>query len=188
MDRIGDDHDAAGVHAPAARASGGAEGTPLYEVTLWPHRSLSRKGFRIVMAGAGAMLAFPVIPLVGTPAIWGLLPFVAGAWALLWLFIKRNYRDGRLREHLAIWPERIAVERREPGGKVLRWEANPYWVELKLHPDQRPENYLTLRGSGRTIQLGAFLSPEERQALHGELEDALMRARRAPRQGEGAGG
>ncbi len=150
---------------------------PLYHVRLWPNRSLPRKGFALVMGFTAVMLCLPMIPLIGTPVGWGLLPFVLAAFGLLWWFIRRSYRDGRLVEELAIWPDLIAVERREPRGRVLRWQANPFWVELKLHPDARPENYLTLRGNGRTIELGAFLSPEERVALADEIETAIRRAR-----------
>ncbi|MGG7565409.1 DUF2244 domain-containing protein [Rhodovulum sp. DZ06] len=170
------DKTAAGDISPAA----GRSEAPIYQVVVWPHRSLSARGFRILMAGVAAALAFPVIPLIGTPVALGLAPFVVAAWVLLFVFIKRNYRDGRLSETLKVWPDLIHVERREPRGPVKTWEANPYWVELKLHPEQRPENYLTLRGNGRTIELGAFLSPEERLELHAELEDALHKARMAP--------
>ncbi|MEM8820806.1 MAG: DUF2244 domain-containing protein [Pseudomonadota bacterium] len=42
----------------------------------------------------------------------------------------------------------------------------------------RPENYLTLKGGGREIELGAFLSPEERLSLAERLEDAIRIALR----------
>lgn len=173
---MADDFDAAGEISPAARRSD----PPLYDIVLWPNRSMPRFGFRLVMAGAALMLCIPMIPVLGTPVFWGLAPFAAAAWGLLYLFLRRNYRDGRLSEHLRLWPDLIQVDRREPRGPMRSWHANPYWVELKLHPDARPQNYLTLRGAGRTIQLGAFLSPEERLALHEELAAALQRARVSP--------
>lgn len=170
-------HDiAAGDQSPAVSRSD----PPIHELRLWPNRSLPRRGFRIVMTIAAVALAVPMAPLIGTPVGWALLPFLIGAWGLLYLFLKRNYRDGRLIEHLRLWPDLIAVERREPGGRVLRWQANPYWVKLALHPDARPEQYLTLRGGGRTIELGAFLSPEERIDLHESLSEALSTLRATP--------
>jgi uncharacterized membrane protein len=167
---------AAGDISPAVSRSD----PPIYQVSLWPHRSMSRRGFRIVMSGSGAMLAVPMIPLIGTKVALALAPFLVGAWLLLWLLIRRNYRDGRLQETLRLWPDLIWVERREPKGLVRNWSANPYWVELEIHPNARPENYVTLRGSGRTIELGAFLSPEEREVLYTELDEALALARTDP--------
>jgi len=34
-------------------------------------------------------------------------------------------------------------------------------------------HYITLKGGGREVEIGAFLSEDERKTLHGELADAL---------------
>ena len=62
--------------------------------------------------------------------------------------------------------------RREPRGRVRRWHANPFWVRPRLREDAHVEKYLTLEGDGREIELGAFLSPWER-------ERSTARSRRA---------
>ena len=49
-------------------------------------------------------------------------------------------------------------------------------MRLRLHEDGRIEKYLTLQGNGREIELGAFLSPWERETLHAELGAALAAA------------
>lgn len=123
------------------------------------------------------MLAIPLIPLIGTPVALALLPFLLGALGLLWYFIRRNYKDGQLTEELRLWPDHISVVRHEPRGAVKDWHANPYWVTAHLHKDARLENYITLKGNGREIELGAFLSPEERAELFDELTRALSKAR-----------
>jgi uncharacterized membrane protein len=152
---------------------------PLIVLTLWPHRSLSRRGFRWVLVIAGIGLTVPLVPLWGTPVALGLAPFLLLALLGLYLAIRRSYFDGRLTEELRLWPDLLTVERREPDGRVLRWQANPFWVRPTLLRGAHVENYLILRGSGREIELGAFLSPEERLALHGDLVAALGRLRSA---------
>lgn len=174
----GSDDTAAGADAPAACASAWIDwpertDPALYRVTLWPNRSLSRRGKHMVLAIMAVGLAIPLVPALGTPVFWGLLPFELGALGLLWLGFARNDADGRLTEELTLWRDEIRVERREPGGRVLRWQAIPYWVRLRLHEDARIEQYLTLKGGGREIELGAFLSPEERVSLKDEIERAL---------------
>jgi uncharacterized membrane protein len=158
--------------SPAPDASARTD-PPVLVLTLWPNRSLSRRGFAWVLAIVGGGLALPLIPLWGTPAALGVLPFLLAALLALYLAIRRSYFDGRLTEVLRLWPDLMTVERREPGGRVLRWHAHPFWVQPRLRTGAHVENYLTLRGNGREIELGAFLSPEERLALHGDLMRAL---------------
>lgn len=149
---------------------------PALELVLWPNRSLGPRGFVVLMALVCAGFSLPLIALLGTMALWGVLPFLLGTLALLWGLIRRNDADGRLCETLSLWSDCIRVVRHNPRGPRQEWEANPFWVRLRLHPEGGPvENYITLRGGGREIELGAFLSPEERAALHAELEGALAR-------------
>ncbi len=52
--------------------------------------------------------------------------------------------------------------------------ANPHWVKPKLHPTGGPvPHYLTLTGGPRVVELGAFLTEDERKILHGELRARL---------------
>jgi len=143
-------------------------------LTLWPNRSATRTGWTWVVALLAGGLALPLFGLAGTTAAWGMLPFLVAALVGLYLAVRRSHRDGRLREELRLWPDLITVVRREPDGRERRWHANPFWVRLKLR-DAHVEKYLTLEGNGREIELGAFLSPGEREALHGEIGDALRR-------------
>lgn len=171
---------AAGGPLPAASPSGAADpftraDPPLWKVTLWPHRSLGREGFRWLMIGSAAALALPILALSGTPAALALAPWAGAALIALWGFMKLSYASGRLTEELRLWPDAIAVERREPWGKVRRWAANPYWVEIDLADTRAVSRYLTLRGAGRKIELGAFLTPEEREALAAELRARIAR-------------
>jgi uncharacterized membrane protein len=50
-------------------------------------------------------------------------------------------------------------------------------VRIRLREDAAIEKYLTLEGNGREIELGAFLSPWERETLYADLGAALSRLR-----------
>lgn len=175
---------AAGARAPAAGGSGGhwidwreRRDRPLYSVALWPNRSLSPAGQRRVIALTATGFALPLAGSVATPVFWGLLPFCGAALGILWAAFLRCNHDGRLIEELTLWRDEVRVERREPKGRIFRWTANPHFVVLRIHPDGRVRNYLTLKGGGREIELGAFLSPGERADLKAEIEGALAAAR-----------
>ncbi len=152
---------------------------PVYDVTLWPNQSLTGQGLIWFLGISAGFLILPLIGIAGTAVFWGLIPFLALAFGGMWLAIRRNRANLRITEELKIWRDEVRVERREPGGQILRWQAEPLRVRIKLHKDQRIEDYLTLSGSGREIELGAFLAPEERVELAEEIEAALTRAIRA---------
>ncbi len=134
------------------------------------------------MAGTCILFALPLIALLGTPVLWGILPFFALAIWGMWYALERNTRDGQLSEVLLLTRQTLDLTRHNPRGPDQSWRANPYWVQLRLQPDGGPvENYITLRGAeagtGRIVELGAFLSPGERATLFAELTDALQRVR-----------
>ena len=67
----------------------------------------------------------------------------------------------------------MSAPRHDPGRPDRRWQGNPYWVRLTLRRDGPVEDYLTLSDGRREIELGAFLSPEERRRLRADLAAAL---------------
>jgi uncharacterized membrane protein len=167
--------EAPGNHPPGAfcHAAGQA---PALALRLSPNRSLTAEGFAMFIAITCGLITIPLVSVLGTPVLWGVLPFFVLAVGGLWLAIDRSNADGRLTEELRLWSDRIELVRLNPRGARQEWSANPHWVRLTLHESGGPvENYLTLRGGGREVELGAFLSPGERSALCADLRGALAR-------------
>ncbi|NDR58926.1 DUF2244 domain-containing protein [Aliiruegeria sabulilitoris] len=143
---------------------------PLRELHLWPHRSLPKRGFAAFIGGTFLLLLLPLYPAIGSPVLWGLLPFLMGTLGLLYWAIQRSYRDGEVLEELRIWEDKVRLERHSRHGATQDWEANPHWVEVKLHEKGGPvTNYVTLRGANREVEIGSFLSDDERVDLYNEL-------------------
>lgn len=137
---------------------------------LWPHRSLTQRGFVWFVGLTAALIGLPLVVHLGTPVLWALLPFLLAAIRAIWFALRKNGRDRDIVEVLTLSPTRVTLTRHGPKGRRQDWEANPYWLRVTLHPTGGPvPNYLTLKGEGREVELGAFLSEEERVALHGEL-------------------
>jgi uncharacterized membrane protein len=148
---------------------------PALHLRLSPNRSLTPQGFVWVIGCAAGLALIPLLGMLGTVALWGVLPFfVLVIWAI-WAAIRRHWRDtGQVSEELSLWSDRIELIRQDPRGGRRDWSANPYWVSLHLRPEGGPvDNYLTLKGGGREVELGAFLSPQERESLHSDLQGAL---------------
>ncbi|MFN4193321.1 MAG: DUF2244 domain-containing protein [Tabrizicola sp.] len=148
---------------------------------LWPHRSLTQRGFVWFIGATAILIAVPLIGVLGSPVLWALLPFLLGAIWAIWFALRKNGRDRDIVEDLVLAPDLVTLVRHGPRGRRQDWEANPYWLRVSLHATGGPvPNYLTLKGEGREVELGPFLSEDERVALKDELEARLHRLRSGP--------
>jgi uncharacterized membrane protein len=141
---------------------------------LWPHRSLTPAGFVWFLGLTAALAALPLITALGTPVLWFVLPFFALAMAGAWLALRRNQRDTEIVEILRLTRDQVTLTRHGPHGKKAQWDANPHWVKVAVHASGGPvPHYVTLRGNGREVEIGAFLSEAERQDLGQDLRRRL---------------
>ncbi|RMC33251.1 DUF2244 domain-containing protein [Paracoccus alkanivorans] len=151
-------------------------GAVSYRLILWPYRSLPRRGFVWFIGITAALMALPLAAVLGTSVLWGLLPFaVAAIWAI-WIALQRSYRSGETREELRLDRDRLEIWRHDPGRADRIWQTNPYWVRAMLR-EGPVENYLTLTDGQREIELGAFLTAQERRELCDELARRLAELR-----------
>lgn len=143
-------------------------------VTLWPFRSLPKRGFAVIIMLCFALITVPVYPLLGTKLVWGLLPFLMLAVAALWWGLQRSYRDANIIEELTLTRDNAHLRHTDKHGRTQDWTCNIYWVRVEMHPTGGPVPfYVTLTGNGRMVEIGAFLSEEERKSLYGELSDSI---------------
>ncbi len=119
------------------------------------------------------MLTLPLLAVLGSAIAWVLMVFFLATIAAVWRAITLNQHRRSLREELTLSDARVVLDHIPADGAPLSWEANPHWVEINLRTDGPVENYLTLRGGGREVELGAFLTPEERKDLYDELNRVM---------------
>lgn len=144
------------------------------ELHLWPRKSLRPEGFVFLISITGLLFLLPLFAVLGTAVLLGLLPFILAVLAGLWWAIRRNNRDRDIVEILSLTPKCLRLIHRDGAGQDRTWEANPYWVRVNCEIRCGPaENYLTLEGGPRPVEIGAFLSDEERLSLKDDLERAL---------------
>lgn len=142
---------------------------------LWPHNTLAPRGFVVVIALSALTMAMPLMAVLGSVVLWGLLPFAGLALWGLWYALKRNWRDRQIIEEMELSRAAVTLHRINPRGPAQDWRADPHWVTVNLIARGGPvENYLTLTGGGREVELGAFLMPDERARLHEELSELLI--------------
>ena len=151
-------------------------GPVVFDAELRPHRSLSMKGFRVLMAA-----------VIGVSAIAGGAVFVAGAWPVIgfmgadilliyWAF-RASYRAARRCEKLRLTPEWLTIQRIDPKGRGNTEALRPHWLRVELEEPAGPSTPLRLWSHGRAVVVGSFLPPSERERLAGALRAALGRLR-----------
>lgn len=153
---------------PYAWTDEGPGGTEQH-LKLWTHNSLPKAGFAAMVSGTFLLILLPALPVLGTPVLWGLLPFLMGAVWALFAALRYSYRTGETSEDLHLTRDRVHLVRHNPRKPDQEWEANPHWVRPHLYPKGPVPAYLTLTGNGREVELGAFLTPDERQGLYEDL-------------------
>lgn len=151
-------------------------GAVSFRLRAWPHRSLPLRGFVWFIALTAGFLSLPLLAVLGRTVLWGLLPFALLAVGGLWYALQRSYRSGESFEELRMDRSTLHLVRHDPGRAPRSWKTNSYWVRPALRKGP-VEDYLTLSDGQREVELGAFLSPEERRALHDELQHRLARLR-----------
>ncbi len=157
--------------------SGDPSQTVFFRAVLHPNRSLSPRGFRLLMIAAG-----------GLSLALGIGFFLAGAWPivgflgldvlLLWLAFRMSYRSGRLYETVELTDSALTVERVEPKGRARRWSFQPAWLRVRMDDPPRHNSQIVISSHGQSLVVGSFLAPEERLDFAKALNGALDRARR----------
>lgn len=143
---------------------------------LWPHQSLSARGMAAFVLATFAMILIPVVSLLGSVLLWALLPFMLMAVWGIYHALRSNHRSRLITEVLSLGPEVAQLVRTDPGGETRAWDCNRHWTTITKYESDGPvPHYVTLRGKGREVEIGAFLSEEERVALYDELQRAWLR-------------
>jgi len=152
-----------------------ANGT-CFRAMLRPHRSLSSRGFLLLMLFLGAV-SLTVGGYFAAMGAWPVIGFFGLDVLAVYLAFRYNYRSGNEYETVEVTPSQTTLTRVSAGGKTDRWDFNTYWVRVLLAewPDGR--TVLRLASHGRELVFAKFLTDDERRDFAGALKDALSQAR-----------
>ncbi len=148
----------------------------LFDVILYPHRSLSATGFWIVMGFVAGISFLAGIVAVAIGA-WPVLGFFGLDLLLLAWCFRRNYWDARLYETVQLTERALTVRRVMPTGRTRSWTFQPHWLRIELQEPVEPDSQLALASHGFRLPIGSFLSAEEKQAFASALGAALQQVR-----------
>ncbi len=153
-------------------------GKPCYfDAELLPHRSLGRRGFRLLIA-AVAVANLGVGGAFFYSGAWPVFGFMGLDVALLYFLFRLNYRDAQLKELVRLTDDELTVRRIAGNGEEQKWSLEPYWLRVEIDDPPRHDSMLVLAARERRLVVGSFLAPEEKLELAQALRRALHRQRR----------
>ena len=143
-------------------------------IELWPYNSLKPKGFAFFLGATFILITLPLFNVLGTKVFWGLFPFLLLTLMGIWFALRKSLRDRQILEQLTLYKDELVLIRQDPTGEQKEWVCSPYWSKLRMYDKEGPvANYITLSGNGREVELGSFLSEDERKELFSDLNRLL---------------
>ena len=150
---------------------------PLFAATLTPQRSLSPRGKRVVIGLVAALALCP-----------GIVFYVAGAWPVvgfmgldvlaIWIALTVSMRGGKAYEVVTLWPGSLEVKKVDAKGIEDVLTFVPLNVRFVIDRDYNERVIgLWLKERERKVELGAFLSADEKLSFSKAFGTALRRAR-----------
>lgn len=147
-----------------------------FRAVLYPHRSLSPRGFLLLMSAIGSVsfVAGMVFWWIGAWPVFGFLGL--DVLLIYWAF-RANYHAARETELVELNPDQLTLTRLDAKGRKVAYEFNPYWVRVHISELTGGQTRLALTSHGQTIEFGRFLNNGERRDFAKVLNNRLARAR-----------
>lgn len=147
-----------------------------FRAVLHPHRSLSPRGFVVLMGAVGGVSFVTGAAFLAIGA-WPVFGFFGLDVALIYVAFKLNYRAGKAYEVIELTPELLSLTRVAAGGATERFEFNPYWARVRLSERPDGRNDIAIASHGNELPFGRLLNNDERREFAAVLESALVDAR-----------
>ncbi len=151
---------------------------PVFAAELVPHRSLGRKGWRVLMLLTGVLTIAHVAVFLVSGA-WPVALFFGLDFLLLYGAFYLNYRSGLAREEVYVSRTRLLVRKHRPSGQSSEIGFNPFRARFDV---QRHQEFgivsMLLSGEGRRTDIGSFLNPDDRESFAKALTGALATVKR----------
>jgi uncharacterized membrane protein len=149
---------------------------PQFEALLYPHRSLSERGFLILSIGTVVIIALwgGLFLVLGA---WPIFGFLGAEWLLFWWLLRTHFRGDRRAERIRLYADRLLLQQIDAKGGVAESTFEPYWLQVVLRERGFENPALLLRSHGRAVEIGTFLGAGERRQFAQELQAVLSRWR-----------
>lgn len=174
------DHEDIAMNAPyhPDGADPDAYGAQLFNATLLPYRSLSPRGFQILILSLLLLWACTAMVFAHIGA-WPVIGLFGLDIALIYLALRVNYYAARQREEISVSRERLLIKQISASGRIRAYCFNPFHARFHItRKDDIGIIRMQLQAEGRILDIGRFLPPDDRENFATAFSIALNRSRR----------
>ncbi|HEX4179274.1 MAG TPA: DUF2244 domain-containing protein [Caulobacteraceae bacterium] len=145
------------------------------DAVITPNRSLSMRGFRVLL---GAMIAFNLLVCALMLALRAFfVPVFLGLDVLAVIVAFRaSYRSGGLAERVQVSALEVRVLHEAGRRSRTVWSSPTAFTRISVERPGEPETRVRLQLSGRALTVAHALSPKERGAFAEALREAIREA------------
>jgi uncharacterized membrane protein len=147
-----------------------------FDAVILPHRSLSMRGF-VILIGVVAAVNFTAGAYFMARGAWPVLGFCGLEVLAVWWAFRANYRAARAHETVQLSDDELRIRRVDAKGRAEVLSFKPYWVRLSLSKLPDESTRLHVVSHGREVELASQLSPAERADFARALDTALTKLR-----------
>lgn len=149
----------------------------ILNVEIRPHRSLSDRGFIILISIITAINCVTAAVFLSMGA--ALVPIFLGLDVLaVVVAFTVSFASARRIERVVVTETRVRLIEETPRRRVVIWEGPAAFTHLSAQTEDDRIVDLRLSVSGRHVPVGRALGPQAREELKRRLETALQQARR----------
>ena len=152
----------------------------IFSAVITPHRSLTPRGFLVLMLCLGGLSFISGVVFVSIGA-WPVFGFFGLDVLLVYFAFRANFRAARGYEEVTVTATELIVRKISHRGRVREWTLNPLWVRLeRIAHEEFGIERLLLISQGRRLTIAGALSPDEKASFAHALSNALGEAKRGP--------
>ncbi len=174
------------MRVPAWQASGGGTPNPhvtgmdqdsvAFQAVIVPHRSLSRRGLRLLLAAICILCGINAAVFVHIGA-WPVGGFTGVELVLAAVLLRINARGARASELVLLTERELRIVRTDVKGARQEKILSPSWMSVRLEDRPASVPRLWLVAGGRQEEVGRSLGEAEKRDLAEALGAALHRWR-----------